>query len=161
MFHNEWTKGSKIYIFLKSSFINRSPDFNVALFKHLNINKSRVQLTLFMVSAYGVHIYISYLTSDEESHTVPYCPNIHGITTTRWQARALAGNLSGITLELDVASPLYTWESSKLLMPQLAALHLGADLLVWCRMLQPGPVGTGASSSFWWKNWDLCVLEAS
>lgn len=62
MFHNEWTKGSKSFIFLKSSFINRSPDFNVALFKHLNINKSRVQLTVFMVSAYLVYIYfVSYI----------------------------------------------------------------------------------------------------
>lgn len=26
---------------------------------------------------------MSYLTSDEESHTVPYCPSIHGITTSQ------------------------------------------------------------------------------
>lgn len=119
MFHNEWTKGSKIYIFLKSSFINRSPDFNVALFKHLNINKSRVQSTLFMVSAYLVYIYISYLTSDEDSHTVPNCLNIHGITTnqvmsqgTRWQfVRNPSGAGWSFPLCTHRGPPNFSWPS--------------------------------------------------
>lgn len=114
-----------------------------------------------MVSAYLVYIYISYLTSDEESHTVPYCPNIHGITTSQvisqetcWQ---LVRNHSGA----GCSFPLCTHgRPPNFSCPSLQHLHLGANLLVWCRTLQqPGPVGPG--TSFWWKKEDLCVLEAS
>lgn len=76
-----------------------------------------------------ISVYISYLTSDEESHSVPYCPSIQGITTIH-QAGALPGSLPGIGLE-EAAAPYFCTHGTPPKLPSPSLQHCPLGPTCW------------------------------